>query len=98
MKVVSNEKFLLWMPLDSQCICELVNEESHWAVELHLMFNFSNPKSVILVLNSFHFIFLYDSNDKLLFGRDNADSCMYKVSAVWIFFWTPFISSGVVIV
>ena len=86
------------MPLDSQCICEIVNEENHWAVELHLMFNFSNPKSVIFVLNSLHLIFFYDSDDKLLSGRDNADSCTYKVSAVWIFFWTPVIRSGVVIV
>jgi hypothetical protein len=65
---------------------------------LHLMFSFSNPKSVILVLNSFHLLFFCDSDDKLLFGRDNADSCMYKVSAVWIFFWTPFVSSGVLVV
>lgn len=60
--------------------------------------SFINPKSVILVLNFFHLIFFCDCDDKLLFDRDNADSCMYKVNAVWIFFWTPFISTGVVIV
>jgi hypothetical protein len=25
--VERNRKFLMWMPLDSQCICEIVNEE-----------------------------------------------------------------------